>query len=373
MPVNVEIMVLPTGSFNALPQLLLLDGGIWRDMSPPLATRALVSVEAIHEGINDLLTEVMSQMRGGAAPAWSVLRATFRQHYQMIMPTGVHMALQRALSEGEAQGETPLLRFYIHPSTEWIPWEILHDGDNFLGLRFRIARLPITATGPDLSSTSPKQVDRAYNLLAKNVFNPSHAGQLMNGWKDTFSQLLSAGGESRFPANGNGDDFPTVDTFMSAAVDADVLHITCHGGLKDDKGRVYWTLNHQSKLTFTFHINATILNDLNLTNNPLVFGNACDSHAATGESGLTPGFGSIFFSQGALAFIGTFAPITQAMAVEFAQVFYRFLFGDSAAAPLPIAQALCEAKRHFAGQNAQDPSYLYYCLYGPGETVFQAV
>ncbi|MFC1878608.1 CHAT domain-containing protein [Chloroflexota bacterium] len=369
MSQQVSIMVLPTGSAEALPQVLLEQAGVWRDMSPPLVTRALGSVTLIRRGIDALLTEIMQQMRGGALPAFAVLKATFRRQYNMIVPPGIQQAFQHALDDA-APGEAPLLNIHIHTSTEWIPWEILHDGTDFLGLRFRIARLPITPTGPKLDSSAPRIVDRITTLLAQNVFDAPVSDQLIQSWKGTFDGFLPAAVQSvNFPSlNGAGSNYPNVDHFMNTAVDSDIVLVTCHGGLKDDQGQYYWTLNHQSPLTFTYRINATILGDLDLANNPLVFGNACDSQAA-GSSGLSPGFGSVFFAQGALAFVGTFAPITQKMAVEFAKRFFRSLLGAPA---ISISQALWEAKQYFSEQDAPDPSYLYYSLYRPAETVFRA-
>ena len=375
MPVTVSIMVAPTGSNDALPQLLLDHGGVWRDMSPPLDVRMLVSVSEIRQRVDSLLVDMMSQIRSNQVPSWAAMRAAFKRHYIAIVPSGIHTVLQEALVQAaQAGGEPPLLRIHTHPSTEWIPWEVLNDGTDFLGMRFQIARLPIMPNGPEIDLSAPHPVRRVFSFLGKNVFNPTLSAQLTQSWKDTFTGLLPAGVQSRlYPSlNGVAADFPNVDHIVDAADEGDILHITCHGGMKDKDGQFYWTLNHESLQTFSYHINPTLISDLKLVNAPLVFGNACtSSQPADGQGGLAAGFGSQFFAQGALAFIGAFAPLTQQMAVNFAKQFYQRLLGAQGATGQPVARALFETKRYYASQSEIDPSYLYYSLYGPAETVFQ--
>ena len=98
-----------------------------------------------------------------------------------------------------------------------------------------------------------------------------------------------------------------------------------------------------------------------------MFGNACASNAAGNQGGLSTGLGTSFFTQGALNFVGTFAPITKSLAIEFARQFYLRLLQDQ----MPIGKALWATKKHFFDLGGNDPSYLFYCLYGPSETCFQ--
>ncbi len=69
-----SLMVLPTGSAEALPQILLEQSGLWRDMSPSLDMRLAVRSQALRESMDALLVELMAQMEhdapsqpGGAA------------------------------------------------------------------------------------------------------------------------------------------------------------------------------------------------------------------------------------------------------------------------------------------------------------------
>ena len=377
----ISLMILPTGAAEASPQILLEQSGLWRDMSPSLDIRlAAVRVQTVREHMESLLGELSVQMETAAHPSFTVLKAAFKQHYRVIVPAGVHQALQSMLQE-EPADEPPVLRLFIHPATEWIPWELLHDGEDFLGLRFQIARLPIISKSLDHSSHEPHPLRKVYSLLGRNVFDDPHAASLEQAWQQTFNGLFSANiSEIRFPENLAADQgYPSIDQLIRAGLDGDILHITCHGGLKDRQDQLYWTLDHASPLSFNYNITPTILSDLVLPLAPLVFGNACaSSQAISARPGLSPGFGTLFFSQGARAFIGTFAPITQKTAVAFARRFFQCLIpiGDTPDSPsLPgsgkaVGRALLETKRHFAAQGHPDPSFLYYCLYGPAETNF---
>ena len=96
---------------------------------------------------------------------------------------------------------------------------------------------------------------------------------------------------------------------------------------------------------------------------PLVFANACV--LSNQARGVLPGFGREFFMRGAQNAIGAFARLMTATAIPFAQAFYTRLLVDG----LSIGQALLDTKRQFHEGN--DPSHLFYCLYGPPGTRFK--
>jgi hypothetical protein len=383
MAEQMHLMVLPSETNNRLPLMFLLQDGIWRDVSASVAERSFVQVPELRRRMNALLIDMMNQVQSGAQPKWTRLRAEFRQlFYEVLVPQGVRQALAQLAANAVAD-QPPLLMIYVHPAADWLPWEIFHDGQNFLGLRFLIARLPIIAPKVPLQpQPGPRLVGRVYNFLGENVFEPASAPALTQQWSQTFDGLTAAVDELRFPANhGAPPVFPNLDHLMEAGLDGDILHITCHGGLRDPaNGEIYWTLNHLSTLPFDYNINESVLKNLGLFRNPLVFGNACASGQVAGDQGeILPGFGSVLFAQGVSAFIGTFAPITQTMAVRFAAQFYRTLLGapgQAGAAPspgLPVGRALYETRRHFFSNNDADPSYLFYVLYGPPETGYSLV
>lgn len=375
-----SIMVLPTGSADALPQFLLDVGGVWRDLSPSPQVRALTSITQLRSQTDVLLAEMSRQMLNNPQVSWARLRSSLREIYRALLPDSLHQALQKAVEEADANGQIPRLRIHQPAAAEWIPWEILEDGQDFLGLRFALARMPVMPSGPNLNDDNPRRVKRVFNLLGEHAFDDVLEAQLTQDWATTFAGLpVGVIEEQRFPGqNGAGallpaNGYPNVDNFLIAAAQGDILHVTCHGDFYPNDSQLFWTLSRYSPVTFAFHITATILKDLSLSHAPLIFGNACFSSGANQAAiGLAPGFGSIFFARGALAFLGSFAAISQSMAVKFACEFYRRLLPAGGQAGPAVGEALLETKRWFRTQKDPDPSYLYYALYGPPETHFLA-
>jgi hypothetical protein len=369
MAALVSLMIVPNGTPDAMPQFLMYQSGAWRDMSPPVNNQP-VSVSTVRNNIDGDLNSLMSTLLPQVSPAYTALKARFRAYANLVVPDKVQRMLAEVIAAVPAGDDPPVLRIHVHPQTEWIPFEMLHDGTDFLGLRYQISRLPIVPNGPDISNNDPHPVERIYSLLGENVLDL----QQQQSWTTTFDSLLSPlAQERRYPStNGvTSNPFPNVDQIMEAK-DADILHVMCHGNMKNAQGEVFWTLNDQSPMSFNYNITSIVVQDLALSSKPLVFGNACASSVgavAGARTGLTPSFGAAFFTQGALNFIGTFAPVTKNMALRFARYFYVLLLGSGGQPGLSIGKSLLETKKHFQGDN--DPSYLFYCLYGPQDTNFK--
>lgn len=371
-PPRVSLIALPGASPEALPLILLQQDDVWLEMTPPLDPRAGVSAAIVRQRINLLLVEMLHQLRSGQTVSRVRLRADCQDLYEALVPDALHLFFQDTLAA--ASPAAPLLRIYLHPAVDWVPWELLFDETDFLGLRFCLARLPILTRRRASPAPGPRLVRCVASLLGKDVFDPPLAPRLLPLWEQTFtSQLSPSARELRFPTSPNGSQpaYPTLDQLEQAARECDILHLTCHGGLLDAEGQQYWTLDHRSSQTFDYRITASVVDNLPLSGNPLVFGNACAS-GIPGESqaGLTLGFGARFFARGALSFIGSLASITQDMGVRFARQFYTYLLQPDGQPGLTVAQALSKTKQFFHARNDPDPSYLFYCLYGSADSTF---
>ena len=288
------------------------------------------------------------------------------------MPPKVRDLLAATLNAA-GQNETPVLRIHTQSSNEWIPWEVLGDGTDLLGFRFKISRIPIVPHILDATSNQPHQVRNITSFLGRDVLDQ----QQREEWEGTFSGLFDPPTvEQLFPALGDTMNFPDLQQVSKNYQNADIVHVMCHG-MKDQE-TVYLTLNHRSPpaSSFLFNITSNTLNSFVFRSRPLVFGNGCSSSGAIGGNQpvglMPPGIGASFFSRGALNFVGTFAPVTKKMALEFARKFYEHLLGKNGQPGLPIADALWATKQHFRQANSTDPSYLFYCLYGPPDTTYQA-
>ena len=361
----VQIMVLPAPVNDGLPQILFDDGGIWRD-----AARSVIpdTESNIRKKVENFLTPIMEQIGDGIAPqtppSGPGFRSRFGELFRDILPVEVRDALQRAAGSGVAAAQ---LNVFFRGATEWIPWELMHDGKQYLGVRFAISRLPIVAQATGVRPPRNRTVRKVYNILANHVLQDA----ALTNWQATFSSYAKTPTwEYRFPANGGGN-YPTVSQ-LDEAIDTDVLHVTCHGGLRENpQSDYYWTLDHKSAQAIDYRITPDIAKQFGLTERPLVFANACASARQATDLGALQSFGPNFMIGGALNFVGTFAPITKTMAVEFARRFYSNLFGSPAKAGMPIAEALRSTKLSFAAENCTDPSYLFYCLYGPADSTYQ--
>ena len=83
--------------------------------------------------------------------------------YEPIFPTSLQRVL-KAAEPANAGDPPPLLRLHLDPSLDWIPWEVAHDGDAFLGLRFRVARLPIVPHREAVTGQGPMAGDEDLQL-----------------------------------------------------------------------------------------------------------------------------------------------------------------------------------------------------------------
>jgi hypothetical protein len=365
---TLQIMVLPTTVADGMPQVFFDDCGIWRE------TSTLLVPQTARQEVETFLSDVMRQVGQTPPTPFPAATMAFRSRFTGLLRTllapEVRDTMKRSADEAElARSTRPQLNVFFRGSTEWIPWELLHDGTNYVGVRYAVSRLPIVPQAIQVHPPRNQLVRKVYNLLARGILqDPDRAD-----WQSTFAPYasLNPGGECRFPTNGN-DDYPTLAK-LDEAKGADVIHITCHGGMKDSgQNEFFWTLDHRNPSYFDYRITTGVAQAAEFSQRPLVFGNACVSAAAQ-STDLTAlqGFGSSFMVGGALNFVGTFAPITKTMAVAFAKRFYARLFGSPGQPALPIGEALRATKESFSAENCPDPSYLFYCLYGPCDSTYK--
>lgn len=363
MSATVSIMVLPShpDDDDAPAQFYVLKGGLWHEV--PLSNTPRIGLRTVREGVNSLLNQVMITIsRGANENARAFLENRCHAFWNSLLPQVIREHLIEALAQS---AEPPCVLVNTHPKLEWLPWELLHDGITFLGLRCRVARLPIVPHGPANAETR-RAVTQAASFLGEGVFDAPGDAPQMDRWASTFAPAERCGlVVRRFPVNGNGT-WPKLDNVRDAQ-SCDIIHLTCHGGV-DDHGTPFLTLNPDDELANIDEYLADLMNFP--AKGPLVFGNACGSarSAAVGAA-VTRGVAVAFFDRGASAFVGAIAPISKTLAVEFAEVFYHRLLIDG----LAVGEALRSTKQHFQQSNTPDPSWLFYCLYGSPDTRFVPV
>jgi hypothetical protein len=306
------------------------------------------------------LDQTMDQIEGKNDPGLKLgLVGPMSGLFRSVIPPDIKEVLADARADAK-DGQAPLLRIHFNSDFDIIPWELLHDGKDFLGLGFRIARVPMVAGGPPAPNGGPRRISRIVTALGRNVLEEP----LREKWRQTFDGIVPANFDVwRRP---EVDDFPSVLQLSMAG--GDLLHVTCHGMVGD--GGVYWSLDHLSPADRTMNLSSDAGATLQVfQHQPLIFGNACQSAGAgAGAGAIRGGFGWNFFDYGATAFVGTLAAISKAVAVDFATRFFKRLLGDE---HMPLAQALWATKKSFDTDQEPDPSWLFYSLYGDPDTTFE--
>lgn len=346
------------------------EGNRWVSATVPAKGSVWEMLQQADSRIGQTMLEMANPNANGYLAAFRLIAQPL---YDRIFSTELNDIVQAA-AVPEADGSPPVLRLHLGSGLDVVPWELLHDGKDFLGLRFQISRLPMVSGGPAATNGQPVRVSRVVSILAKNLVT----APLRDSWQHTFDGSVKNGtAVIRQPTDGN-DDFANIQTLqISGNATGDVIHLTCHG-IQDGLKR-YWTLDHtqgekilwtilptDGDMTFAIHDRA-----------PLVFANACASAAGVGGGGaaagwfdaLGEGFGWSFYDGGARAFIGTFAPVTDRVAISVAKRFFAAALGQGK----PVGQALLETKQQFKAENEPDPSWLFYCLYGDVSTTFAPI
>lgn len=368
---EISIMtVSPENTDSALPALLIEDQGLWRRSEPVWRGDDTLR---IRRRFNDALQSAANVDSGVDEPI-KALRFLALTLFNAIIPGDLAKLL--ADTRVAAGDDPPLLRIHLEPKYEWIPWEVLsNDGEEFLGLRFRIARLPIVARPPQRPGDRVHPVRSVHSVLGRYVATPDKSD--FARWRSTFDKLLPDGVATDLtPPDETDKGWPAWNMLTNAV---DILHVTCHGA-RDESGP-FWTLDpRKPKGTFAYRLTTDDVGSLTYAYTdhagPLVFGNACAVDAVAAPDGNTngtddneevqPPLATALYSSGALNFIGSLAPLRSQLAITFARLFYEELLGQHRT----VSEALLNAKKRCRDDPAtsSDPTYLFYCLYGPPET-----
>jgi hypothetical protein len=343
------------GSPGLPPALLLEQRGLWREAHEPSGTAPREALDALRQQVKHTV-EHGSDDDGNAVKDMAPVAMSL---FDGLFGPDVQSALK--LAREQSNGEPPLLRIHLARAHEGIPWELLHDGEDFLGMTFRIARLPILPNPPEQPDDCTHAVAIVRSLLGKGVAAPTEDDYAT--WRDTFRDLLPAGVAAELhPEDEPKRDWPRTRVLQE---EADILHVTCHGK-RDEAGVGYWALDPDgSPSALQFRFNMAQVNSVRTAfkaRRPLVFANAC-APASTFTEPEHPPLLNELFGLGALNCIGTLAPIRQKLALRFARHFYKSLLGRGS----DVSMALFEAKRACRDDPVTrgDPTYLLYCLYGP--------
>jgi hypothetical protein len=235
----------------------------------------------------------------------------------------------------------------IATNEQWVPWELIYDSNGFWGSRFILARNPKI---PRHSSFSPsdKIVVRCPSTHLRRIVNIIGGELQPSKTVEQVKKLFTP-----FVSNIDYTDLVevTLTEVMESVTDTDIIHFTCHGHITPHP---YLQLAvGQSPIRCLMPTN---VQSLPLSDDSVIFANACTSAVIASFLGELHNFGWEFYKKGAAVYIGTLGLVPTEYAVTFAERFYEKLLNGGT-----VGESLYQAKLDIQRKN---PFWLFYCLYG---------
>lgn len=293
----------------------------------------------------ELRREIAFLLGSAETPSFIVQAETLgRRLYHHLVPHG--------LRERLAQISGTILLFL---SQDDFPFELFHDGTDFLGLRLAVGRRLVRRGGRDRDSR--RRESGRWKAL---VVGSDPRGDLANAAtecaavREHLSRYLADSGDTSFLF---GAQAAIDDLTRRLARGVDVLHYCGH-------------LEHRADGTIGLLVaDGTILSADEIANclagSPFVFLNGCAATRGMAGSAGGPspeGLASIveaFVRGGARSVVGTTADISDRHAALVSQEFYRL-----ATTGLPIAESLRQARIHCRRIAPNSSAWLSFVLYG---------
>jgi CHAT domain/WD domain, G-beta repeat len=303
--------------------------GEWDRLIPNIQLK----IEDDLRNLNAFLTEVVQQGNPSDERWDSIcfnLQGVGANLFEMLIPSEVAKQV-RTWKIGSS--------LIISTNEQWIPWELMYDGEDFLGKKFILARYPRLTEGhalPDRSraeSQGDRQIKQFVNVVGGDVpiAEADRATQLFS----TFLPLDSVKLLSKQP----------ISVLVKALQGSDALHCTCHGHLEPHLLQIAGDKN-KARLD---NLLPETIQRLPLEPGSLVFVNACASTVPVLTFGKFSSFGWQFYQRGAAVFIGTLGSIPVKHAINFAEIVYRELFNQDER--ISIGQAVARAKEVAATES----------------------
>jgi hypothetical protein len=314
--------------------------GEWEKTIPNIQDK----IEDDLRSLNAFLTEVVQQGNPSDERWESIcfnLQSVGSNLFEMLIPSEVAKQM-RTWKIG-----SPVI---ISTNEQWIPWELMYDGEDFWGKKFIIARSPRLSDSQDLpdknrpESKGKRQIKRIVNIVGGDV--PSSEAERAT---HLFSNLLPPEAVQLLAKQ-------PISSLVKAIPGTDALHFTCHGHLEPHLLQIAGDKNK----TRIENLLPETIQRLPLEPGSLVFANACASTVPVLTFGKFSSFGWKFYQRGADAFIGTLGAVPVKYAVNFAEIVYRELFNPDE--KITIGQAVAKAKEVAA--NERNLFWLLYCIYG---------
>ncbi|HZK05264.1 MAG TPA: CHAT domain-containing protein [Actinomycetaceae bacterium] len=350
-------------------EALVMDQQLFRDTIDHISERALVGIrssspvvgERADTGTGDGIVRRAVPVRATSRSELldqldprSRLERIGRRMYSLLIPD----AMQRLIDETD---EFPLTITSNNPE---LPWELLHDGKDFLCLKRMFARMPAGQTFPRRTRETESLTE---SRNPKVLLIHSEAGEpLPKAWAEieAIRERLSSMEPKPLVTLLTGSDVTSSRLTDELSLgNYDVIHYVGHAGFDADRP-------HRSYLALASgeQFRAQRVQRL-LEGHPVVFLNACESTRASPQSTGLPtgstvaqaeGLGSAFVYGGAQACVGSLWPVFDDTAAQFAITFYEQLIAKRER----VGEALREARQRSYYDGADAITWAAYALYG---------
>ncbi|QAY72075.1 CHAT domain-containing protein [Agromyces protaetiae] len=277
-----------------------------------------------------------------------------RRMYALLIPD----AMQRLIAETDG---FPLTITSNNPE---LPWELLHDGEEYLCLDRMFSRLPAGQTFPRRSRDTQRESTTSLRVLlidsAPDDELPqareeiAEIEQLFAVLRASIAQITVVRGEE-ITAERLTNEFGMPGGY-------DIIHYAGHAGYDRNNLDPSYLLLPGGDKFYAERVRRL------LEGNPIVFLNACESSRApsqgdVGTSGtvaLAQGLASAFVYGGARACVGSLWPVFDDTARMFASEFYRSLIGEGRR----VGEALRSARLKSKEAQSDRITWASYALYG---------
>lgn len=313
------------------------DGKEWKQTAPQLKTDVQDSLREL----NAFLTEAVTD---GAVTeeVWESTLLNLKGKGKSLFDSLVPYDLASRMREWNKD-----TNLSISTNEQWIPWELMFDGEEFLGRKHILTRCP----RPDDYKKWPERpvehgdshvIEKIVNVIGGGLHErySTRAGKLFDS---VISRALVAPLREK-----------AVFYLNREVATADVLHCTCHGLLSPHLLRI------AKDTSRTQNLSPETVKVMPLQAGSLVFANACSSAGVAVLFGSFNSFGWEFYLRGASVFVGTLGAVPTNYAIEYAENVYAPLFDSNG--PITIGQALAKARKK--AEKKHNIFWLLYCIYG---------
>jgi hypothetical protein len=287
---------------------------------------------------------------------------------------------------GAGDRSAPHLRLQIAPELMRHPWELLHDGEALLGLRYALGR-QVFMDAPTLRQARRRTAGAIRVLVIGDpIFTPAFLEDLRRQQRPVPPQLLEARQEARrvtqeferlrdelaglpplHVENVVGETLSVTEMRERLRDGYHIIHFAGHGVFrKGDPETSAWLLSDGELWA------REIRNTLAGLEEPpwLIFANACEAGMDAGTpvgryQGDVFGLATACINQGVAAYVAPLWPVQDALAAELAADFYRELLLNRASVGEALRRAKVRARGTAgAGGDARQLTWASFVLYG---------